>query len=51
MLPCEMLAKHCLVLMPAYIKYPFVDITPLASCWELSRDLQAALGCAFSKYF
>jgi hypothetical protein len=30
-LPSKMLAKHCLLLMPAYRDYPFVDLTLLAS--------------------
>jgi hypothetical protein len=32
MLIWKMPAKHCLVLMPAYKNYPFVDLTLLASC-------------------
>jgi hypothetical protein len=31
-LPCKMLAKHCLALMPAYRNYHFVDLTLLTSC-------------------
>jgi hypothetical protein len=30
-LPCKILGKHCLVLMPTYKNYPFVDLTLLAS--------------------
>jgi hypothetical protein len=48
-LPCKMLAKHCLVLMPAYKNYPFVDLT-FNFLLKQSRDLLTTLGWMVSKW-
>jgi len=43
----DAIAKHCLVLMPAYKKYHLVDVTLLASCWSSHRFTNCAGMCSF----
>jgi hypothetical protein len=49
-LPFKMLAKHCLVLMPAYKNYPFVDLTLFSFLLKQSRVLLTTLGWVVSKW-